>query len=164
MQNYALSIANYFIMLSQQEDRVIRPLKLMKLVYIAHGYLLALLDKPTTGAKLEKVEAWQYGPVFPSVYYSFKQYGSNPITKMTSVFDFDNVDNGIVCEFVPMIDDENTKKICDFVWRKYAIYTDSSLVSILHADGTPWKQVYKKGENVTIDDTRTKRYPLAELI
>ena len=90
MENYALAIANYFIELAHKDNIDIRPLKLMKLVYIAHGYILALLDKPTDGAKLEKVEAWQYGPVFPSVYYSFKQYGGNPIDKTTTVLDFDN--------------------------------------------------------------------------
>lgn len=59
MENYALAIANYFIELAHKESKDIRPLKLMKLVYIAHGYILAMLDKPTDGAKLEKVEAWQ---------------------------------------------------------------------------------------------------------
>ena len=47
MENYALSIANYFVLLSQQDELILRPLKLVKLVYIAHGYLLALFDLPT---------------------------------------------------------------------------------------------------------------------
>ena len=113
MENYALSIANYFIELSQQDGRILRPLKLMKLVYIAHGYMLALLDRSTDGTKRERVEAWQYGPVFPSVYYSFKNY---------------------------------------------AIYTDTSLVTILHAKGTPWERLYKKDKNVIIPDSETKAY------
>ena len=57
MENYALSIANYFIELSQQDGRILRPLKLMELVYIAHGYMLALLDRSTDGTKRERVEA-----------------------------------------------------------------------------------------------------------
>lgn len=44
MENYALAIANYFIELAHKESKDIRPLKLMKLVYIAHGYILAMLD------------------------------------------------------------------------------------------------------------------------
>ena len=99
MENYALAIANYFIELAHKDKIDIRPLKLMKLVYIAHGYILALLDKPTVGAKLEEVEAWQYGPVFPSVYYSFKQYGSQPIDKKTTVFDFSKIGSGEDCVY-----------------------------------------------------------------
>ena len=158
MENYALSIANYLIDLAHSENRLIRPLKLMKLVYIVHGYILALLDKPTEGAKLEKVEAWQYGPVFPSVYYSFKQYGSSQIEKKTTVFDFSKIGKTNDIEVIPYLNDDTEKRICQFVWKKYGIYADSSLVSILHADGTPWKNTYKQGKNCVISDEETKAY------
>ena len=158
MENYALSIANYFVLLSQRDDVILRQLKLMKLVYIAHGYMLALLDRPTEGAKLEKVEAWRYGPVFPSVYNSFKDYGSNPIVLMAVVDDPSNVENGRYRKTIPMIEDESEKVVCEFVWQKYAIYTDSTLISALHAEGTPWSEVYRAGENAIISDEITKRY------
>lgn len=41
MENYALAIANYFIDLAHKDNKPIRPLKLMKLAYIAHGFALA---------------------------------------------------------------------------------------------------------------------------
>ncbi len=158
MENYALAIANYFIELAQKDKKDIRPLKLMKLVYIAHGYILAVLDKPTDGAKLEKVEAWQYGPVFPSVYYSFKQYGREPIDKATTVLNFDKVgEDGFIT--TPNLSCANEKKVCEFVWRNYGQkFSDSELVSKLHMDGTPWKEFYKQGLNVVIPDKATKRY------
>lgn len=158
MENYALSIANYFIELAHRDGREIRPLKLMKLVYIAHGYMLALLDRPTTGAKLENVEAWQYGPVFPSVYYSFKQYGSHPIERKTKVFDFSKIGISDDIETTPTLTNNDEKEICNFVWKKYGIYTDSSLVSILHANGTPWKKIFEQGKNVVIPDDVTKKH------
>ena len=158
MENYALAIANYFIDLAHSDDKPIRPLKLMKLVYIAHGYILALLDKPTDGSKLEKVEAWQYGPVFPSVYYSFKQYGGNPIDEKTTIWDFDKLTSGEDCFHTPTLICEEEKKVCEFVWRNYGKFSDSELVSKLHMDGTPWKECYKQGMNVVIPDKATKRY------
>ena len=158
MENYALSLANYFIELSQKGDRVIRPLKLMKLVYIAHGYILAMLDRPTDGAKLEKVQAWQYGPVFPSVYYSFKSYGSNPITEKTKVFDFSRIDQCSTAEFTPIITSKEERAICEHVWKNYGIYTDSSLVNILHEPDTPWSKTYEQGKNNIIPDSLTKSY------
>lgn len=158
MENYALAIANYFIDLAHSDGKPIRPLKLMKLVYIAHGYILALLDKPTDGAKLEEVEAWQYGPVFPSVYYSFKQYGSQPIDKKTTVFDFNKIGSGEDCVYTPSLECDDEKRVCEFVWRNYRNFKDSELVSKLHMDGTPWKECYKQGLNVVIPDKATKRY------
>lgn len=158
MENYALAIANYFIDLAYKDHKPIRPLKLMKLVYIAHGYILALLDKPTEGSKLEEVQAWQYGPVFPSVYYSFKQYGRNPIDKKTTVFDFSDTEFPDSVEITPMLTDEDAKSICKFVWRQYGKYSDSSLVETLHAEGTPWRKIYEAGKNKIIPDSLTKEH------
>lgn len=158
MENYALAIANYFVRLAHKDKIDIRPLKLMKLVYIAHGYILAMLDKPTDGAKLEKVEAWQYGPVFPSVYYSFKDYGRNPIERETSVIDFSRLSCQSNIQYTPELTNEEEKKVCEFVWRNYGKFSDSELVSKLHMDGTPWKEYYQQGKNVVIPDKATKRY------
>ena len=104
------------------------------------------------------MEAWQYGPVFPSVYYSFKQYGSHPIERKTKVFDFSKIGISDDIEITPTLTDSDEKAVCDFVWKKYGIYTDSSLVSILHANGTPWKRMFAQGENVIIPDTLTKKH------
>lgn len=158
MENYALAIANYFIDLAHRDGKPIRPLKLMKLVYIAHGYILALLDRPTEGAKLEKVQAWQYGPVFPSVYYSFKQYGRNPIDRKTTVFDFSGTASPDTNEITPILTDIDSKTICRFVWKQYGKYSDTSLVATLHAKGTPWSEVYEPGKNNVIPDSLTKQY------
>ena len=158
MENYALAIANYFIELAHKDKIDIRPLKLMKLVYIAHGYILAMLDKPTDGAKLEKVEAWQYGPVFPSVYYSFKDYGRNPIERETSVIDFSRLSCQGDIQYTPELTNEEEKKVCMFVWKMYGKYTDSTLVSALHAEGTPWKEKFQEGKNIIIPDSLTKKH------
>ena len=80
MKDNALSMANYFIELAQKDGHEIRPLRLMKLVYIAHGFMLAMLDRSVLNPRFDRVEAWKYGPVIPSVYHSFKGYGASPIT------------------------------------------------------------------------------------
>lgn len=72
-----LAIANYFIELAKNDDNLVSPMKLQKLVYFAHGWCLALADKPLIN---EKVEAWQYGPVVGSLYREFKKYGNEGIT------------------------------------------------------------------------------------
>ena len=78
--------------------------------------------------------------------------------KKTTVFDFSKIGKTNDIEVILYLNDDTEKRICQFVWKKYGIYADSSLVSILHADGTPWKNTYKQGKNCVISDEETKAY------
>ena len=53
-------------------------LKLVKLVFLAHGWRLGCKGDPLIR---EQVEAWKYGPIVRSVYDAFKEYGKRRITK-----------------------------------------------------------------------------------
>jgi len=55
----------------------VTPMQLLKLVYIAQGYMLAKNDVPLIS---EPVEAWQYGPVVRSVYHALRDFRSDPVT------------------------------------------------------------------------------------
>lgn len=158
MKNSALSIANYFIDLADKENKKIQPLRLMKLVYIAHGYILAILNKSALNPRFDKVEAWKFGPVIPSVYHSFKIYGSGNITKKTQVFVDENFNDEQPEMEEPKLNGNEEKKICEFVWKNYGSFSASMLVSMLHKEGTPWKLFYREGENVEIPDFVTKSY------
>jgi uncharacterized phage-associated protein len=72
-----LSVANEFIGLAAQNDKFVTPMHLEKLCYMAHGFTLALLDRPLTR---NIIEAWDYGPVYPDLYDSLKMYGSGTVT------------------------------------------------------------------------------------
>ncbi|MCM1053663.1 MAG: DUF4065 domain-containing protein [Ruminococcus sp.] len=52
------------------------PLKLQQLLYLAQGISYAFNDKPLFE---ESIEAWEEGPIIPSIYYKYKIYGHNPI-------------------------------------------------------------------------------------
>lgn len=160
MKDSALSVANYFVDKSLSGPKNLKPLKLMKLVYIAHGYMLALLGCSALNPRFDRVEAWKYGPVIPSVYHSFKIYGNQPVTKKTEVFASEENKNGeIVVEMItPVLDNGSYKKVCDFVWDKYKGYTDSELVELLHKKGSPWALVYEEGKNNEIPDLVTRVY------
>lgn len=160
MKDSALSIANYFIDLAHSQGKDIKPLRLMKLVYIAHGFMLAILNRSVLNPRFDKVEAWKYGPVIPSVYHSFKIYGNKPIMKKTTIFtseqdDKRNVNVDIV---EPILEDEGAKKICNFVYLRYKNFTDWQLVDFLHKPQSPWGLSYKEGENNEIPDLYTKVY------
>jgi|GEM_PF-4707951 phage protein len=78
---------------------------------------------------------------------------------MTTVIDFHRLtEDGVFGEITPIIKDEDERAVCRFVWENYASYTDSSLVTILHAKDTPWSKFYEEGANKEIPDDVTKAY------
>lgn len=155
MNTNALSVANYFIELATNDGSSIRPLKLMKLVYIAYGYALAILGKSIIDSRFDKVEAWKFGPVIPSVYHSFKQYGKHEITQKTTIFV--EIDGEITVK-TPELMDEDVRKVCSLTWRRYKNKTDNQLVTLLHGVGTPWANVYVEGQNNPIPEEFTRLY------
>lgn len=155
MRTNALSVANYFIDLAHKDNKEIKPLKLMKLIYIAYGYSLALLDKSILDPRFDKVEAWKLGPVIPSVYHSFKIYGKSPIGQKTTILT--ETSNDVEVK-EPKLEDREIQMICEFVWKKYGKYNDSYLVTLLHGVGTPWGRVYSQGQNNPIPENLTKLY------
>lgn len=133
------AIANFFIEIAKEHGESIRPMKLQKLVYYAHGWFAGHTGKPLID---ETVEAWQYGPVISSLYHEFKRFGSNPITaKATDFVDFELVE-------VPPPKEETTKKFLSNVWNSYGKYTGLTLSEMTHAEGSPWELTWKEKAGV----------------
>lgn len=163
MKINALSVANYFIKLANDNGVPIYPLGLMKRVYIAHGFSLALADKSLLDPRFDEVQAWKYGPVIPSVYHSFKHLRNNRITMadraiiMNFDFDFNTDQDGFVfC--TPELEDNDAKKVVEMVWNRYKTVSDREMVNLTHREGTPWEHLYKPNQNVAIPDWYTKLY------
>lgn len=62
-------------------------MKLQKMLYYEQGYHLAQFGTPLFN---EPIEAWQYGPVVPSVYDAYSQYGRNGIEPEDVAFEFES--------------------------------------------------------------------------
>jgi uncharacterized phage-associated protein len=107
------------------------PLKIQKLVYLAQGWHLAFLGKPLIK---EKIEAWRYGPVVPSLYRMCRKYGVSPIDTEVDV-----------PEDAPILDDSN-KAIIDEVWKKYGRRTGIELSMMTHEPGYAW-DVVRRGNS-----------------
>ena len=157
MKTNALSIANYFIDLAKRDNINITQLGLMKRVYIAYGFCLAMLDKSVLDERFDRVEAWRYGPVIPSVYHSFKQYKNQPIIEKTVIMEW-NPDKNIAEYITPQLKDEDVKLVVEFVWNRYKGYSDSEMVSLTHRNGTPWDLCYVPNMNAVIPDAFTKLF------
>ena len=120
-------------------------LKLLKLVYISHGWTLALLDRPLIN---DGVEAWKYGPVIPALYEHLKECERNPITLE---------DIGVTGE-APDLDD-NEVAIVEFVYENYGSLDAWKLSSITHKKDSPWDMVFNSTDpSLVISDEVIKGY------
>ena len=157
MKTNALGVANYLLELAKKQNIDVEPLKLMKLVYIAHGYMLALFNRSALDERFDWVEAWKYGPVIPSVYHSFKSYGKEKIDKPTTIFA--PTADGLNFEIkTPMLEDPDLQRACQAAFNNFGQYTGVELVEMLHIKGTPWQRCYKEGKNRKIPDNLTKLF------
>lgn len=68
----ATAIAAHIVHMAADEGDRIDHLKLQKLCYYAQGYSLVLRRKPIFD---DRIEAWEHGPVVPSVYHQYKDHG-----------------------------------------------------------------------------------------
>ncbi|MDC4872757.1 DUF4065 domain-containing protein, partial [Acinetobacter baumannii] len=93
----ALQVANKIIESGKNKNppQYYTPMQLLKLVYIAHGWMLALFNRPLFN---EKVEAWKYGPVIPELYEAVKHYKANPVKELSVNSDdaFDIQEQGVI--------------------------------------------------------------------
>lgn len=156
MRNNAISISNYLIEKSEVITcKKLKLLGLMKRVYFVHGFSLAITGEPAIDNRFDKVEAWKYGPVIPSIYHTFKYNGNNDISELGKIIDFEKDDYP---SEVPKLEDENLKAICEMVLKRYINFSDRDIVDLTHQKNTPWDIVYKNGLNIEIDDRLTKMY------
>lgn len=135
------SIANFFLDLAASKGEALSPMKLQKLVYYAHGWYAGYTSKPLID---EAVEAWQYGPVIPSLYHEFKQFGSAPIKCKATDFDKDAFD----LRETPVPQEEEIRKFLSNVWDSYGKYTALTLSQMTHAANGPWDQAWKASNGV----------------
>ena len=138
------NIANFFLEKGKEENVEITAMKLQKIVYIAYGWTLALLN---TKLFDEPIEAWQHGPVIPSLFHEFKHFGKHNITEKALSIDWD--EGTFVPAAIPT-NDEKLLTVLTKVWDIYKVFTGWDLRQRTHQDGTPWSQVYKPGERFVL--------------
>jgi uncharacterized phage-associated protein len=113
--------ANEFLRLAREDGRALTPLQIIKLVYIAHGWMLALYQRPLI---TDRIEAWKYGPVIPRLYHDMKGYGAGSVTGL-----------------LPVDSPELDLHEADIIRQIYNIYgrmNGVQLSELTHRPGTPW--------------------------
>lgn len=117
----ARQVANWFVARAVRDGRPLSIMSLLKLTYIAHGWHLEMQDAPLFD---NRIEAWQYGPVIPDVYNTFRRQGIDVKEPVRSV---------PTCTFDP--EDES---LLEQVWTIYGKLPAFKLSDLTHVSGGPW--------------------------
>jgi uncharacterized phage-associated protein len=155
MPHSVLAVANEFLSRAADGDVVLTPMHLQKLCYFAHGFNLAISHSPLTG---DRVEAWEFGPVFPVLYDALKRYGARPVGELVRENNWasaDHVRGDVVRERFTADEQE----VIGGVFDTYGDFEAYKLSALTHEDGSPWEQTYRPGgRNLLIPNPLIEAY------
>lgn len=150
----ASDIANFMIACSFIEKIPLSPMKLIKLVYIAYGWGLVFLNQKLFN---ENIEAWQYGPVIPSIYHEFKRFGKEPIDEMS--ISMNEMTGDLSVNRINLKEGNNISKLLNLVWTYYRNYSAVELSDLTHQLGSPWDNAVKtNGYRSVLNDDDIKAW------
>ncbi|WP_088681260.1 type II toxin-antitoxin system antitoxin SocA domain-containing protein [Rhizobium sp. R635] len=129
-----IKVANAMIEEAQRDGgRALTPLQLIKLVYIAHGWAFVFLQEPLIN---EPVQAWQYGPVSPTLYYAVRGYRASPIA------------TPIPGDADPQVLSGRARELIHAVYERYKHLSGTQLSGLTHMPNTPWSITWEsRGRN-----------------
>ncbi len=122
--------------------------RMQKLLYLAHGYYLAMEKRPFI---TQNFYAWQHGPVIPELYQIYKPYMGEVITE-----------NTIITEDLGKLKKADEKYLTRF-WKGFKKLTISQLYAHTHRENSPWDLFYTKQKNSIIDNDIIEAYYAREL-
>ncbi|MGL4636471.1 MAG: Panacea domain-containing protein [Beijerinckiaceae bacterium] len=153
--NDARSVANFFLARSQRLGRPITILSLLKILYFAHAWYLAKMNRPLVA---QPFSAWKHGPVCEVVYDQFRDYGQKYIDKYCVSF---NINDGKFSVSKYEFDEETEKFLCN-IFDYYSQFHPYKLSDLTHEKGGPWDLVWTDAENNAIPGMKIKNESIME--
>ena len=118
------------------------PFEIIKLVYLAHGYVLGMTGRPLI---MDRIEAWKHGPIIPNLFHALAEYGRKPVLRLYT--DETPVASPEINrrrdELAEMIGREDAH-IINQVADAHSECGPLDLSGICHSEGSPWDQVVEK--------------------
>jgi len=141
----ALAIANEF---AERQSLAIPQMKLQKLVYMAHGWNLAINHEPLIA---DRIEAWDGGPVIRAIWDHIRDYGYNNKNRLLK--------NPLNNQPLKAVLSEKEQGIIDHVWSRYGGYSGLQLSNMTHKSGTPWSNAYfGRGRNAKLINSDIQKH------
>lgn len=132
--NLIFDVSKYIIKNTQE----VTPLFLQKLLYFVQVFSYVFLGKASFN---DRCNAWEHGPVFSKVYYTYKEYGRN------CLYCDEDVE-------IP----SDLKVLVDGVLKHFGMYSGKTLELFTHKEG-PWIKAFAD-ENKVIEKTDIEKYAL----
>lgn len=123
----AQEIAQYVIWFCDKQNYAISNLKLQKILYFIQAEFLIETKKPCFE---DQIEAWDFGPVVPSVYFEYRVYGGS------------NIPCTITLRMMRAFS-KKVRELIDGIVAECAKYSASTLVDITHSQ-SPWIDAYNR--------------------
>jgi uncharacterized phage-associated protein len=139
----SFDISKKILELAERDGKKISPMKLLKLVYISHGYHLGFTGNPLIG---DSIQAWKHGPVIPELYHAIKRFGPSP------------VDPELIDLYAEQKVDDKTSGLVEKIWAAYGEMPATKLSAITHNEGTPWSKTWDGEYYKSIDDRTIEKY------
>lgn len=142
----SIFIANKVLELPEASNYNFTPMKLLKMVYLCHGWCLGILGMALIK---ERVMAWKYGPVIEELYYAIRHYGSMPV-KNPIMFESGGI--------VPCTLSEEHGELIKAVYNKYKHLDGLQLSTITHEKDSPWDRTQNMYKIKTIHNDLIKNF------
>lgn len=129
-----MDIANVLLRCAENSEGgdLMSNMKLQKMLYYQQGFHLAMFGTPLFD---DEIEAWMYGPVVPSVYETYKEYGRKGIpSDKAKEFSFS---------------EKKEAALFEEVYKVYGKFSAIGLMNMTHNE-YPWKST-PTGEGNVID-------------
>lgn len=145
------TVANRFLELASEHRDSLTPMQLLKLVYLAHGWMLGTYKRPLID---DRIEAWMYGPVIPDLYEALRHYRKSPVRQTLQA---------PTETLTPEM-----REVINRVYQTYRGWDGFQLSALTHLQGTPWEETYhNKGDwqeipNFLIEDYYSKKIAKAQ--
>jgi len=135
----SIAVANKLLAIAESKGDTLTPLKLIKLVYLCHAWMLGIHGRHLLR---EPVEAWAFGPCVRELYRLVKDFRSGPVPSPLEVLNAE----------ASFLDDKEKSLISD-VYDKYAGFSGPQLSTLTHDAEGPWALTWAKyGRNSVISN------------
>ena len=128
--NSPIAVARFLLQEAERRGFEVTPMKLLKMVYLSHGWMLGIHGLPLVRGP---VEAWRYGPVFPELYRRIRHLGAQPVKS-----------SDLPAEPVEVFDQEAREMMVDSV-EKYGPLSTARVSELTGAPSSPWELTYRRG-------------------
>lgn len=136
----AESVANYVIAYGMKIGHPVSNLQLQKILYYIQVHFLKKKGIPFFK---DEIEAWQFGPVIPTVFYQYAAWGPAPIT----MFKTQKIDL-----------EQEEKKDLEQIVKEKAVFSLLEIVADTHKKGKAWDLYYKVNKRNVIPKKAMELY------